>query len=449
MRTLPAVLASCWFLFVAACGRSGVGPPAVRVTALRAEPSAFAPGDTVRLLPEFPDGTARIDPDVGPVTSGDSYVVGPVTAGRRYTLTVTRSGSVDTVVLDVPLRYRERVRELAPPSLARTRHGATTLADGQALLVGGASPTPLFWATAERWNPIDRSLTPVGDLSGGRSESAVVAMPDGSAFALGGPINLASFELATRVEQWDPAALAWSVRGNLFCNRIGMTATRLADDTLLVVGGTAFGGTLDQRDAELFAPGLGARSPAGQALAQRAGHTATLLADGTVWIAGGVDPSTGALVPTTERYDPATETFAADATLLFPRSLHAAVALADGTVLLLGGDGVTGPVATAERYDPATATTVAAGDLVTPRGSAEAVLLLDGSVLTAGGVAITGATDRIEVWQPTTGTWREWSNRLPAPRTGHSLHVAPDGTVALLGGDIGSGFPQPTHWLLD
>lgn len=448
MRALSAVLAfAC--LFVAACGRGGSRSPTVRVTSLRAEPAAFAPGDTVRLLPEFPDGTARIDPDVGPVTSGAAYVVGPATAGRRYTLTVTRSGSVDTVVLDVPLRYRERVRELPPPSLARTRHGATTLADGRALLVGGASPTPLFWATAELWNPTDDSLTPVGDLSGGRSESAIVALPDGSAFALGGPTNLPSFDLATRVEQWDPAARAWSVRGNLFCNRVGMTATRLGDGTLLVVGGAAFGGAADQRDAELFVPATGARSPAGQALAQRAGHTATLLADGTVWIAGGVDPATGALLPTTERYDPATETFTADATLRFPRSLHAAVALPDGTVLLLGGDGATGPVPTAERYDPATSTTVAAGDLVTPRAFAKAVLLLDGSVLTAGGVAITGATDRIEVWLPTTGTWREWSSRLPAPRTGHSLHVAPDGTVALLGGDTGSGFPQPTCWLLD
>jgi hypothetical protein len=436
-------------LALAACS-GGNGTPAARATSLLADPPAFAPGDTVLLRPFFPDGTARIDPDIGPVQSGGSYRVGPATAARRYTLTVTRTTGVEVAAVDVPVRYRERVRELPPSPIVRTRHGATVLADGRVLLVGGASVTPLFWATAEIFDPATGAFTPVGDLAAGRSDSAVVALPDGSAVTVGGPINSPSFDVATRVERWDPSGGAWSPLGNTLSNRSSHTATLVDAARILVVGGVATGGAADERDAEIFELGVGARSPAGPMRRNRAGHTATRLADGSVWIAGGGDTASGELIADTETFVPATETFLPAAGLALPRVRHHAVALDDGSVLVVGGDGVGGPVATAERYDPQSGGIAAAGNLGVPRYSAPAVRLLDGRVIAVGGVPATAlATDSIEVWDPATGTWRPWGSRLPVPRNGHSLHVLADGRVVVFGGDPGDGFPVAGCYVID
>lgn len=446
MRPIPTIL---FLPVVAACdGRDAL--PASLTLALRATPESFAPGETVLLQPLFRDGTARIDPDVGTVESGGSYRVGPVSADRTYTLTVLRTGGrTETQVLTVPLRYRERVRELAPSPIARTRHGAALLADGRVLLVGGSSPGPLSWANTETCTAAG-AFAPAGELSATRSGSQVVPLPDGSALAFGGPVNQNSFELATRVEQWDPGTLAWSVRGNLVCSRQQHSATLLLDGKVLVAGGLATGGLPTDRDAELWVPGFGSRQPAVGMLRRRAGHSATLLPDGRVLLAGGYDPGSGDAVREAEIFDPDLDAFVATGGLVEGRWHHAAVTLRDGRVLLVGGEVLGQWRASAELYDPATGLFTAAGAMATARSDVRAVRLGDGSVLVAGGsLPGNAASDAIELWSPATGAFRPWGARLPAPRTGHSLSLLPDARVLLLGGDPGSGFPVPTAWVLD
>lgn len=418
--------------------------------ALRAFPPSFAPGATVRLEPVFTGGSARIDPEVGPVVSGQSYVVGPVTEDRRYTLRIDRGGGqFETRTLDVPLRYRERITELAPSPIDRTHHGTATLADGRVLLVGGASPGPLSWATAEVFGA-GLTFEPVGDLSATRSAPQVVPLPDGSAFSFGGQSNSSSFEVVTRVEQWDPQALAWSVRGNLACNRQRHTATRLTSGAILIAGGLAFGGLASERDAEIWLPGIGSRQPLGEMQHARASHTATLLPDGRVLLAGGYDLATGEAVLEAELFDPDLDVFVPTGSLGHGRFHHAAVPLQNGRVLFVGGEAAGQFLSTAEVYDPATRLFTATGSLLNARSEVRAVRLAGGSVLVAGGLLQGGAaTDLIEAWEPVTGAFRAWDVHLPAPRTGHSLHVLPDARVVVLGGDPGSGFPVPTAWSID
>lgn len=443
--TLPLLSVLC------ACGGGGGGGSAVQpASELRAEPAAFAPGDTVTLRPVFAAGSARIEPGVGAVESGRAYVVGPVTADVTFTLVVTKPAGVETVALVVPLRYRERIREEPPSAIARTQHGAVTLPDGRVLLVAGSSSGALNWTNSETYRADDGSFTPVGELSTGRSGPAVAAMPDGTAFVCGGNTNTASFEVATRLEQWDPATLAWSVRGNLRSNRSGHTATALADGRLLVIGGIATGGLLSDRDAEIYQSGAGVRAPANEMLARRTGHTATVRSDGTVLVLGGVRVETGELLATSERFDPVSEQFAPSAPLRHPRTGHTSVRLGDGSILVLGGEDDLGIVATAELWPVDGGAPEAAGDMVAPRLFPRAVLLADGTVLVAGGLLANGQpTDLVEVWAPSTRSWRQWAARLPAPRTGHSLHRRNDGRVVLLGGDPGNGFPVPTCYVLD
>lgn len=453
----PIVLHICrlvWLLpLLAGCGGGGGGGGGgvgVPTATLRAEPDAFAPGATVTLRPVFGAGVGRIDPGVGPVVSGGAYVVGPVVADATFTLTVTTASGTGSAIVVVPVRYRERVLEAPPSAIARTAHGGALLPDGRVLLVAGSSSGALNWTNTETFRAADGSFAPAGELSAGRSGVAVAAMADGTVFACGGNTNTASFAVATRLEQWDPAAAAWSVRANLACNRSGHTLTPLAGGRLLVMGGIATGGSPGDKDAELYEPGAGMRSPIGQASANRTGHAAVLRPDGTVLILGGVRVETGELLGQAERFVPDAEQFEPGWPLLRPRSGHTAIALPDGSVLLFGGDDAAGPVALAELWPADGSEPVPAGAMLSPRSFARAALLLDGSVLVAGGVLPDGrATDAVEVWLPATRTWRSWQARLPAPRTGHTLHALADGRLALLGGDPGDGFPVPTCWLID
>lgn len=451
VRRLSFVFGSL-FVLGACGGGGGGGAPAAPLVALLAEPAAFAPGATVTLRPYFPGAAARIEPFVGPVESGRSYVVGPVGADVTFTLVVTTPAGDERRSLAVPLRYRERVQELPANPVARTRAGATQLADGSVLLVGGSSSSSLAWANSERLALVGGQLVgePVGELALGRSDSTLVLQPNGSVLTFGGNTNSSQFADTTRVEEWTPAVRAWSIRGDLRCNRNRHTATRLADGRVLLAGGLAIGPLAD-RDAELWVPGVGAEAPANEMVVRRAAHTAHRMADGRVLLVGGYDLGTGAAVARCEWFDPATSTFAPGPLLTTARFYHAVVPLADGRLLAIGGEDEGIQLrASAELYDPATDTWTPTGSLQRARTDVRAVRLATGAVLVVGGVDGDGtATGAIEQWSPATGQWRPWAAALPGPRAGHAVFALPDGRVLVLGGDPSTGFPDGRQFVLD
>lgn len=445
------ILASVLCLLFPSCHRGGGATPPVASEGLRAVPAVASPGSPVSLLPTFADGArARIEPGVGEVLSGTSYEVGPLVNDTTFTLTVVHGGETKTHSVLVPLRYRERVTELAPSAAARTRAGTALVGNGRVLQVGGASPNPTFWANTETFALPGSGFEPVGELSVGRAESTVVPLPNGGALSFGGIISLSGFHLSTLVEQWDPTLVAWSARGNLSNTRFRHTATRCEDGRVLLAGGVALGGPIEARDAEVWVPGVGTQSPANEMHFRRAAHTATLLGDGRVLLIGGYDLGTGEAIARCEWFDPKTQLFALGPELLTARFYHAAVLLDDGRVMVVGGEqeGIQ-LLASAEVFDPASGQFEATGPMGTARTEVRAARLLGGAVLVAGGATEIHATDRIEAWSPQTGAWHEWTARLPERRTGHALHALRDGRVVLLGGDPGSGWPSGNCWLLD
>jgi len=435
-----------------ACGGGGGGASSTPSTVLLAEPGTFAPGATVTLRPVFAGGSARIEPGIGPVESGRSYVVGPVTADTTFTLVVTTPAGDERRSLLVPLRYRERVQELPANPIARTRAGAVQLADGRVLLVGGSSSSSVAWANSERLTLVGEQLVgeAVGELALGRSDNTLVPRPDGAVLTFGGNTNSSQFADTTRVEEWTPALRAWSIRGDLRCNRNRHTATRLADGRVLLAGGVAFGPLAD-RDAELWVPGIGALAPANEMVVRRAAHTANVLADGRVLLVGGYELGTGAAIARCEWFDPTTSTFAPGPLLTTARFYHATVALADGRLLAIGGEDEGIQLrASAELYDPASDTWTPTGSLLRARAEVRAVRLATGDVLVVGGVdGDSTATGSIEQWSAATGQWRTWVGSLPGPRAGHAVFALPDGRVLVLGGDPSTGFPDGRQFVLD
>src|SRR5919197_2068752 len=120
----------------------------------------------------------------------------------------------------------------------------------------------------------------------------------------------------------------------------------------------------------------------------RAHMTATRLGNGRILVVGGVGAATA------ELYDPPTGTWMPTGTLNEPRGLHVAVRLTDGRVLVAGGGSYS---ASAELYDPATNRWTPTGSMHVGRISFTGALLRDGRVLVAGGNSCRGLQARAEL----------------------------------------------------
>src|SRR5882762_4985383 len=125
--------------------------------------------------------------------------------------------------------------------------------------------------------------------------------------------------------------------GSLSTPRYGHSATRLADGTVLVAGGNNWFASPNELAAtEICDPSTGVFSAGPMMLAPRVSHTATLLADNRVLLVGG-QTSWGVITNSAELYNPVNGTFTAAGNLSVARLGHTATLLADGRVLIAGG----------------------------------------------------------------------------------------------------------------
>jgi hypothetical protein len=202
-------------------------------------------------------------------------------------------------------------------------------------------------------------------------------------------------------ELYDPAAGSFTLTGNTaYVHGQGATATRLADGTVLLVGGNG-----ESKGSEIYAPQGGAFAAGPATSADREYHTATLLADGRVLLAGGQGPGPQTHAAA-ELFVPSSGSFVPTGSLIDHRSGHGAVALPDGRVLIVGGTQTTTPgfgivLRSAEIYDPASGTFSATGSTRRAYASPLLASLTDGTVLVMGDLF----ADTAEVYDPTTGAF--------------------------------------------
>jgi len=220
---------------------------------------------------------------------------------------------------------------------------ATLLANGQALLITsppvGTPPdqraltTFLYDPGADRWSSL-------GTLSFAALPE-VIALADGRALLIG--------EAAQENDGTTPALILDPVTGGTTAAplpdaRVGFSANRLADGTVLVAGGGGWnatsGGQTTSLDTTLrFDPATGQWRTGSMLTTSRGAHTGILLADGRLLLVGGNNLAGGAQPTTAEIFDPQTDRWTMAGTLTSNTGGRFAVApLAGGRALVIGGD---------------------------------------------------------------------------------------------------------------
>jgi len=286
-------------------------------------------------------------------------------------------------------------------------------------------------------------------------------------------------------ELYDPIQGMWSFTGELRHRRLGHTATLLKDGRVLIAGGADYGRFSYLNSAELYDPATGEWRPTASFNRIEGYNSATLLANGKVLAVGRSYPqghSAELYDPVTETwrwtdhhpashygsaelYDPVAETWSITAA---PSVLGIAVLLPDGKVLAVSNE--------SEIYDPATERWSSAGHFNVIRGASTLTLLTngkvlatgtdesgpgaelhdpstgawsvtgppfaglgrvtllpDGRVLMSGGYTSQNLASGEEIYDPDTGQW-SLTDRLKAPRFGHTATLLVDGRVLVTGG---------------
>ena len=336
---------------------------------------------------------------------------------------------------------------VAGPPVKITKHVAILLDDHTVLVAGGSNASGtlpksyIYQPATDSWSPRP------GILKAPRTAHTATKLADGTVVMIGG-IDYSNSPTA-KVEQYDPITGNWSLLANLKNNIELHTTTLLKDGTLLVAGGVdGTGSFLDS--TEIYNVSSGGSTTAGPSLAlgARAAHTADLLSDGKVLIAGGKNHS--GVLATVEIFDPSVPNFTdAGISLTTAREIHTSTVLDDGSILFVGGFDGTHALSSSELYAASSSSTSSSlsteiAPLSEERVAHTATKLQDGRVLIVGGLKGAGAIASTEIFDPAHNSWSAGPS-LNHARGYHTATLLADGRVVITGGSNGSSAVAETE----
>ena len=312
-------------------------------------------------------------------------------------------------------------------NVARIGHTATLLANGQALVAGGANNTsvnPTYLASAELYDPAKGKWTLTGSMTVPRTGHSAVLLQNGQVLVAGGVNATSGSAPLASAELYNPATGAWTATGS-------MTTARAVDLILLPSGEVlAAGGDNNvPSSAELYNPVTGTWTATGHMTAGGFGGQAVLLQNGLVFAVG---------ANVADLYTPSTGTWSST-TPPFSGSFGFLFLLPSGQVWFAGS-----------LYDPATALWTFAGGSPCNCTAYSEIVLTTGKVLAAGGVVSVAGNPypthetikSAELWDLATGEalgclCLSWSSTgsLTVSRYGETMIVLLNGQALVSGGD--------------
>ncbi len=339
-------------------------------------------------------------------------------------------------------------------------HRSAKLHDGRVLFTGGQvqnTPASVITPSVDAFNPADNSVTPVAPMTIRRWSHTATTLADGRVLVTGGRTGstTANGIVLNTAEIYDPVTNEWTeTAGPMSVARRSHTATLLPGGKVLVAGGgngVATASSQPIQSAELFDPATGLFTLIGNMVERRSAHSAILLDDGTVLISAGSN-GTGTLFPTNtaEIYDPASNSFTPVGPMNYPHLAQLPGKLRDGRVVqgssyynvthTSAGGRITDE---SEIYDPATRTFTPIAPMFKQRIDIGAQGLLDGTLLIAGGVTTSPNFPSIfqstsEIFDPATSSWK-LSGIMSSGRDEFSGLLLDDGRVVISGGFVSPG----------
>ena len=306
-------------------------------------------------------------------------------------------------------------------SIARAGASAALLQDGRILITGGSSGTGAGPQTSTDLFNTDGTISAALPMTNARSGHISVTLQNGKVLVAGG--ITAGGSATSTAEVFDPIANSWTPMG-LGMNeaRSSATAALLSDGRVLIAGGQ--NGSTISSTIEIFDPNLGVFTSAGMMSSPRTQHAMTVLQDGRVLIVGGNNGT--APVASTDIFDPVAGAVDAGPALATARFGHSATTLLHGLVVVIGGNNGNAVPAQADAT-PAeivdfTAATPAfrtlATNLATPREGHLAVLLPNNNnILIAGGTSAGTTVASAELFTPQESPQGVWTYGFGATGT--------------------------------
>jgi N-acetylneuraminic acid mutarotase len=329
----------------------------------------------------------------------------------------------------------------ASPAMGREEHTATLLRDGRVLITGGTDGRGKALASAELYDPAQNKWSSAGSMARTRLGHTATLLRSGKVLIAGGFTEPYPAPTMPGSELYDPASNSWSIAAPMMESRTRHTATLLADGRVLVLGGLTValrdGGLYPglPADAEVYDPKTDRWSPTTPLGVNRLGQTATLLADGRVLVAGGEDENLS-ILNSTEIYDPTLDRWISAAPMGVARSGHLATLMAKGDVMVAGGSGreASGafysrvPLTSAEIFDPRKNQWVTVAGMLETHEEDTGTLLRNGMVLVVGAPG----QSRPEVFDLGRNRWSRTGPSMD--RYQHTATRLPDGRVLIVGG---------------
>jgi N-acetylneuraminic acid mutarotase len=176
-------------------------------------------------------------------------------------------------------------------SVARARHTATLLADGEVLVAGGATTfhgeTGSVTATAELYDPKTGTWRAAAPMSKPRYVHGAALLPDGRVLVAGGWYATSNSDPSHETaEIYDPTANRWAATGSMKSARAEYGLVTLPDGRILVAGGIDQAYKV-QAGSELYDPATGLWQATGNLAVGTMGSAIQALPNGLVLIAGG------------------------------------------------------------------------------------------------------------------------------------------------------------------
>ena len=279
----------------------------------------------------------------------------------------------------VSVEYSDSWREIGALAQARSLHTLTTFDNGAldnvtgALVAGGATGSlvvPTALDTTEVYDPLNRGFTAGPNLSIARARHTAARLRNGDVLICGGMTNVGGGipggPGSATCEQYDPSTNSILPFPSMLQQRLGHAMTVLGDGRVLVSGGfadwTDAGNNFVARlntvidSTEIWDPVTNTWTAGPTMSSVRGGHTQTLLDDGRVLIVGGCNGGTTITIPffppttidvptfasSCEIFDPSTNSLSAAQSLSLARGFHGASRLANGFVIVTGGAALIG-----------------------------------------------------------------------------------------------------------